>query len=341
MKKKWLLLLSILLLLIIILCVVFAFVIKDDKEKTVIKKESRENIDEKKLQIIDLTSNSRPYAVMINNINTVWGYQAGLQDAYIVYEIMVEGGYTRLMALFKDKELSRIGTVRSSRHYFLDYAKENDAVYVHFGWSPQAQTDMTKLDVDNINFMTYQGYTRDYSLGLATEHTVFTTTQDISNGIDKYNYKKTSEGTLLNYSIDEIDLQNNVDNIVANQITINYSNNHTTTFTYDNINKVYKRSQNNQAHIDYVTKNQYTAKNIIVYQVNCYTIDNKGRINIDNIGSQEGYYITDGYAVPIIATKDSRTSKTIYKTKDGKEIKVNDGNTFIEIAPLGKELTIN
>ena len=48
-----------------------------------------------KIKIIDLDSNSRPYAVMINNIATVWGYQSGLQDAYLVYEIIVEGGYTQ------------------------------------------------------------------------------------------------------------------------------------------------------------------------------------------------------------------------------------------------------
>ena len=138
----------------------------------------------KEIKIINLKSNTRPYAVMINNISTVWGYQCGLDDAYIVYEIIVEGGYTRLMALFKDKDLNRIGSVRSSRHYFLDYALENDAIYVHFGWSPQAESAMSKLGVNNINFMSYSGYERDYSLGLATEHTAFTSTSKINSGID-------------------------------------------------------------------------------------------------------------------------------------------------------------
>ena len=108
---------------------------------------------EEKLKILDLDSNTRPYAVMINNIKTVWGYQSGIQDAYMVYEIIVEGGYTRLMALYKDKNLDRIGSVRSSRHYFLDYALENDAIYVHFGWSPQAQGDIKKLGV--LIFLSY------------------------------------------------------------------------------------------------------------------------------------------------------------------------------------------
>ena len=65
----------------------------------------------------------RPIAVMIDN-NIDAQPQAGLNDAYMVYEIIVEGGESRLMALFKGVSLDKIGPVRSSRHYFLDYALE-------------------------------------------------------------------------------------------------------------------------------------------------------------------------------------------------------------------------
>ena len=314
-----------------------------NKKNTIPKTEKQEiKKEEKKLQIINLESNSRPIAVMINNIKTVWGYQSGLQDAYLVYEIIVEGGYTRLMAVFKDKDLDRIGSVRSSRHYFLDYALENDAIYVHFGWSPQAESDMSKLGVNNINFMSYNGYTRDRSLNLASEHTAFTTINNILEGADYYKYRKTSDNKpLLNYSVDEIDLSTKEGSQIANKIFIKYSNSRNTSFEYDETNKVYKRFQNEEPQIDYVTKEQYTVKNIITYQVSNYTIsgDDKGRQDINNIGSGEGYYITNGYSVPITWEKSSRNSKTIYKYLNGEEIKVNDGNTHIEIQPSGQDLT--
>ena len=321
---------------------------EEAKDKTEIKKEVKEEKQEevkeiKKLNIIDIDSDSRPYAVMINNISTVWGYQSGLQDAYLVYEIIVEGGYTRLMAIYKDKSLDRIGSVRSSRHYFLDYALENDAIYVHFGWSPQAESDMKSLGVNNINFMTYDGYTRDRSLNLASEHTAFTTTNNIMEGADYYGYRKTSEEKpLLNYSVDEIDLSTKEGAISANKVFIGYSNSRNTSFEYDSEAKVYKRFQNEQAQTDYVTNEQYTVKNIITYQVDNYTIagDDKGRQDINNIGSGEGYYITNGYAIPITWEKNSRSSKTIYKYKDGNIIDVNDGNTHIEIQPSGQNITI-
>ena len=315
----------------------------DSSNNRIIDSNSDVQEQEEKLKILDLNSNTRPYAVMINNIYRVWGYQCSLDDAYIVYEIIVEGGYTRLMVLFKDKDLDRIGSVRSSRHYFLDYALENDAIYVHFGWSPQAQSDISSLGVDNINFISFNGYTRDYSLGLATENTAFTKTSEIMRGADYYGYRKTtSEKPLLNYSTKEVDLSAFDDSISAMNVNIDYSPSRTTSFEYDVENKVYKRFQNEEAHIDYVTKSQYTAKNIITYQVKSYTMsgDDKGRQTIDNIGSGDGWYITDGYAVPITWEKKSRAFKTKYKYLDGTEIKVNDGNTYIQIQPLGKKLTI-
>ena len=107
---------------------------------------------QKEVQIFN--GNSRTIAVMIDNVGDARP-QAGLNEAYMVYEIIVEGKLTRLMALFKDVDLDKIGPVRSSRHYFLDYALENDAIYVHFGWSPQAQSDIRKLGVNNINGQAY------------------------------------------------------------------------------------------------------------------------------------------------------------------------------------------
>ena len=157
--------------------------------------------------------------------------------------MLVEGGFTRFLAVYKDKELDRIGTVRSSRHYFLDYALENDAIYVHFGWSPQAQSDIKSLNVDNINFMTYEGYIRDTSLGLAFEHTAFTTTDGIMEGAKYYNYRTTSTSKpVLNYSVEDVNLSE-LDSIVANNITLAFSKNHTTGYVYDAKSKTYKRYQ--------------------------------------------------------------------------------------------------
>lgn len=309
--------------------------LKEEEEEVVINKKNTEN-----LNIVDVNSNSRPYAIMINNLSVARPYQSGLQDAYIVYEMVVEGGITRLMAIYKDKELNRIGPVRSSRHYYLDYALENDAIYVHFGWSPQAQSDISKLGVNNINGLYDEFYWRE-DLPIAYEHTAFTSMEKIEKAAKSKKYREnTNKDLLLKYSSEEVDLSNNEDSVVANSVDVKYSSSSITNYVYNKNDKLYYRSVNDVPHTDYVTKKQNTAKNIIVAYVSNSTIpnDTKGRQNLSNVGTGSGYYITDGYAVPITWSKTSRSAQTIYKYKNGEEIVVNDGNTYIQIAPINSAI---
>lgn len=316
-----------------------------DKAKN-ITKEILPNKEEKKLKIVDVNSNSRPIAVMINNHNTARNYHMGLQDAYLVYEIIVEGGSTRYMAVYKDKDVSKIGSVRSSRHYFLDYALENDAIYVHWGYSDQAKQDIERLGIDNINGLYYENsyFYRDNSLNVSLEHTGYTNMELIKKGISKFGYRNTSnKKLLLDYSIEPIEINQFDGAITAKDIDLKYSGVVTTSYKYDEASGNYLRYVNGKEHKDYATKEQYTAKNIIAYQVSNHTLngDVKGRQDIDNVGSGKGYFISNGYAVPISWNKSSRSAQTIYTLKDGTELKVNDGNTFIQIVPMSGNISIS
>ena len=306
--------------------------------------EVKEKITEepiKKLKIVDEDSKTRPIAVMINNNHVAWPH-AGLNDAYLAYEILAEGGITRIMALFKDKDTEKIGSVRSARPYYLDYALENDAIYVHYGWSDKAKSDISSLGVDNINGLTASSvFWRDSSLNKATEHTVFTSMEKINEYSKEHGYDRdTDKDLLLNYSVDEIDLSKREDAIKADTVFMKYSYYTTTSYEYDSEKKVYKRYMSDTPHVDAVTGDQYTFKNIIITPIETHTYDSYGRLELDNIGSGEGYFITLGYAIPITWSKDSRSSQTVYKNMDGEEIKVNDGNTFIQITPPSEDIKI-
>lgn len=295
-----------------------------------------------KLKIVDENSKSRPIAVMINNNHQAWPH-AGLDDAYITYEIIAEGGITRMMAIFKDKDTAKIGSVRSARPYYLDYALENDAIYVHYGWSDQAKSDILTFGVDNINGLTDTDvFWRDKSLNKASEHTAFTSMEKIKAFAKNEGYDRdTNKDLLLNYSIKEVSLKDMEGAKKADKVYIKYSYYTDTTYEYDEANKVYLRSMSGTAHKDAITGKQYTVKNIIVVPIENYSYDSYGRQKLNNIGSGEGYFITDGYAAPIVWEKTSRSSQTVYRYKDGgKKIKVNDGNTYIQIQPKGEALNI-
>lgn len=313
---------------------------KDDKSKD--KDKPKNNKPVETVKIVDMESKNRPYAIMINNISVARPLQSGLQNAYIIYEMIVEGGITRYLALFQDANVDRIGPVRSSRHYYLDYAMENDAIYCHNGQSPQAASDFSKYGIDRIEVESPKTGIRDTKLNVSREHTLFTSTTLLANGIGK---KRTTrnKGYLLDYSVKPVDIASKEGAVVANSVSIRYSNSTTSSYTYDPELKVYKRFVNGKEHTDYVTKEQYTFKNIITYQVKNTTLndgENKGRQTLSNVGSGTGYYITEGYAVPITWEKSSREAQTVYKYNDGTKIKVNDGNTFIQIQPQGENLTI-
>ena len=312
------------------------------------KPSEKKKADKPKIKVINEDSTRRPFAVMINNLHVARQMHSGLQDAYIVYEIIVEGGITRYMAIFEsDKDINRIGPVRSSRHYYLDYVLENDAIYVHNGYSPQAGNDFKALGIDRIEAEAPKTGVRENPLKLAREHTLFTSTKLLNeNGVKskRTELKDKENPRLLKYSATPINLEGKEGAIAANTVKIPYSNSYRTSYTYDPEKQVYKRLVNEKAHTDYRTKEQYTFKNIITYKVKNNNIKSpdgyQGRQEIHNIGSGEGYYITNGYAVPIKWEKSSRSAKTKYTYLDGTELVVNDGNTFIQIQPAEKQLTI-
>lgn len=295
----------------------------------------------KKVNIVDVNTKSRPYAIMINNVAGARKLQSGLQDAYLIYEMMVEGGITRYLALFLDQNTERIGSIRSARHYYLDYALENDAIYVHHGYSPQAREDWKSLGVDRIEVNDIATGWRDKSASKTYEFTLFSSIEKLNKGLGSKRTERNND-LLLNYSADEVDLSQLEGAIPANKLNIKYSGNTNNNYVYDKDNKFYLRSVNNKSQDDYVTGKQLTVKNIIVYSIKYSGIsgDDKGRQTIDNIGEGNGYYISNGYAIPITWSKKSRKSQTIYRYNNGQEITVNDGNTFIQIVPESGSINI-
>ena len=343
MKNKGVrILIIVLVILIIVAGGVLAYKIVQDKKET--EPVSEENnvivapVEEKKVQIFQ--GNDRPIAVMIDNHNLAWP-QGGLNQAYMVYEIIVEGGETRLMALFKGVDVEKIGPVRSARHYFIDYAMENDAIYTHFGQSPQAQSDLKKYSIDDINGIAEDGTTFWRVKDKSAPHNAATSIEKLLQSAKNKKYRTTSsEESVLNYVTDEVNLE---DGQGAVSVTIPHSTLQVVKYFYDEENKVYQRYARNKEQTDWTTGEPVTTKNIIITFCDNYTLtdsENKGRQGLKNIGTFDGYYITNGKAIKIKCIKEDRQSQTKYEDLEGNEIKVNDGNTFVQICPTSADVVI-
>ncbi len=330
---------SIVALLLFILFFYFLLSMNDDaKKKEKVKIDDASTIEKKDLTVYDVNSNKRPIAIMIDN-NVGNNAHVGLQDAYLTYEIIVEGGLTRIMAIFKDVNTSVIGPVRSSRHYFLDYALESDAIYAHYGWSTYAQNDIRALGVNNINGLYDNGYYRNYNI--AAPHNVFTSIEDLYKVSTSKGYSTTSNNfSLLNYTPDDVNFDATSDLLTANNVSMSYSYREVRSYNYDATNGYYLRYMNNSPHTDRDSGEVYHYKNIIIMRVNNSTLDSYGRQDLDTVGSGEGYYIANGYAIPITWSKAFRSAKTHYYYSD-KELVVADGNTMIQVVPLNSNITFS
>lgn len=346
MNKKTKIFIIILIVIIILCAGAIAYKMYKDKSKNTMSADTNvvneeDNTIEVELKTVQtFKGNDRPIAVMIDNHKAALP-QGGLNDAYMVYEIIVEGGESRLMALYKGKNLDKIGPVRSARHYFLDYALENDAIYVHYGWSPQAQSDISSLGVNNINgiFESEKSFWRVKDK--SAPHNVATSTEKILAIAERKEYKtKSDTKSVLNYVTDDVNLENGQK---ADVITIPYSDSNVVKYTYDSETKRYQRFSKGIEETDWSTKEKVTTKNIIITFARNTTLndgENKGRQTLYNIGTLDGYYITNGRAIKITCEKDSRYAKTVYKDLEGNEINVNDGNTYVQICPIDSKVNI-
>jgi hypothetical protein len=281
----------------------------------------------KQLQIY--TGFDRPIAVMIDNEKPAWPH-SGLQDAYMIYEMIIEGGETRMVALFKNKTTVKIGPIRSARHYFVHYAMEHNAIFSHFGWSPKAEATIGTYNVNNINGI-YDSYFWRVGDGY---HNAFSSIAKIKEMAASKKYLDTgSDKPIYNYSVDEINLDQGV---AISGLKIKYSELHNVSYVYNADEKVFYRSMRGIIDKDRETGKQYYAKNIIIMYVKNYNlpdVETKGRQELENIGTGTGYYITNGKYINITWKKESAKSKTLWLDEDNKEITLNDGITYVQLSP--------
>lgn len=140
----------------------------------------------------------RPLAMMLNNTSVALP-MSGVSDASVIYECPVEGRITRWMGIFEDwKDLERIGSVRSCRLYFLQFAQEFDAVYSHYGQAVYAVDTLNSGEFDVLSGATKwiekpatAMFDRISRPGKATEHTLYSFPKGIVKDIEKKGYDMT------------------------------------------------------------------------------------------------------------------------------------------------------
>lgn len=285
-----------------------------------------ENLDKSKV-------NQRPFSLMVNNISIAQGVQTGLDKADIVYETYVEGGITRLMAVFKDvTKLDDIGTCRSARYSYVDIAGGHDALYFHAGLDRKyCAKHFTELGSDHINLLESSSkYSQRIKNGRAVEHTLYTSGKQLWNAAKGYKRRTTTSGKYLNnwmnFNKEGEDVKPS--DGVANKITVPFSSSYVTGFNYNEKDKMYYKTQNGSKHMDWKAGKQLKFKNILVLNTSVsYFPDNKHVKT--SLTSGSGYYCSDG-GYQKIKWKKGGTSDVLTITKaDGQPVAYNAGTSWV------------
>ena len=291
----------------------------------------------------------KPVAIMLNNIKAAMPQQ-GNSQADIIYEVLAEGGITRMLGIYQDiSQLGIVGSVRSARLYFLELALGHDAIFVHAGGSPEFY-DYAEAwglsTVDGVN-----GYYSYANTGLfwrdrervdgnyyAYEHSLITSGEKLTQVLsDRGVLGQYSDGYTYQMTFAENGAPPDGDAVSV--ITVPFSSYKTTTFRYDEESGLYNVEQYGEAYIDGNDGSQITVTNVLILKTQCTVVDDAGRITVD-LSSGEGWFSCGGSIRPITWEKGDRNEPIRYYDEFGQPLTLGQGKSYVYIIPLSLDITV-
>jgi hypothetical protein len=282
------------------------------------------------LPVSEEVAKRRPVAVMIGN-SAKERPQDGLSRASVVYEILAEGGITRLMGLYLDNDAQSIGPVRSARHYFLYATAGHGAVYAHCGGSPQALVDLKTMAVQDLDDMRDRGVmwrTRDR----VAPYNLYTSTANLRYAMDERRWSVREPVPAPWGFRDEA-----ASGRSGASVRIPYPNGingYTVQYDYDADLGMYRRSIDGRPHED-ADGTQINVKTVIVIYVKTWLIPNDKdlRVDMELVGSGKGLCVSDGKTRDITWSKKSKASAFEFKEADGSKLQIRRGNVWVQVVP--------
>lgn len=277
-------------------------------------------------------SRQRPVAMMFNNIQAACP-QSGIENADVLYEAPVEGGITRLMGIFENYDgLTKIGSVRSARIYFVRFALGWDAIYCSVGHSKYAVDLLDSPTTDSMDGVTSTGVGVYYRTeDRKAPHNCYASADGIKAGIEKQGFDTNYDAGYHGYfQFVNSGETASYEGTPANTVRTGYFHNDPY-FTYNSDDQLYYRFQFDAKQIDDQTGNQLAFKNLILQYCNYEMFDDDKSLNIDINSGGKAQYISNGVCTEMTWNRDSTTGITHYYMADGSEVKLNTGKTYVGI----------
>ncbi|MCD7821094.1 MAG: DUF3048 domain-containing protein [Clostridiales bacterium] len=300
-------------------------------------------------------SNNRPIAIMLNNIKQALP-QYGNSQADVLYEVPEEGGITRIMALYQDvTDVGAIGTIRSTRPYYVRLAVAADSILVHAGGSTAAynviKDYMEKYGLVDLDYLSKGTRTADIfyrdssrlASGYASEHTLFTTSDNIQTYLEEHSdeirLEHKDDYEYVHYFVEDGTPANGD---TAESINVSFSGYKGTTFTYDSEAGNYKVSEFDSAYVDGATGSQVSVENVVIIQTTIEALnDAKNHVAVHLTGTGSGYFACNGKYEKITWQKDKAKYTYQFYDEDGNVVDLGVGKTYVCIVGTERDITVD
>ena len=288
-----------------------------------------------------LGTGSRPIAVMVEN-SFAARPQSGLNFADVVFEIVDEYGITRFIAIYNSNDAPMVGPVRSARPYYAEIARGFDPIYAFFGTYPECYKIVEDMGMYVLSAMSDRSgsssitgqapYWRDWNRSSIQEHTAFMSVAKLREKAGQLGYPLEGNGIPFPYKMDAPESERgNITNIHVDFSTHAYApSGFDLNYIYNKSGNYYLRYMGGNAHLDYNTGQQITAKNVVVMVTDIQgPLDKYGHMSVRTTGNGTAFIFIDGKAIQGSWQRGSVFEPYVFKDGSGNIVSFNGGSTWI------------
>lgn len=263
--------------------------------------------------------------------------QAGLNDADIVVEEPVEGGYTRFIAIFQCGGSKRIGPIRSARTTDPDYLRQlGPAVFAYSGGVSVVTREVPAVGLVDVNYtIETDAYSRDESR--SAPHDVYSTSAKLWKAAGDpedappalFTYSDAWEGRSRRVTVAHLP----------------YSSASDVYWTWRRSKDEWFRAHGEMPHT-LESGEQVSATNVVIQFVqvtDSHIIDAAGNPSplVRLTGSGKAYVLRDGEVIVGRWNRRTLNDLTTFVTRDGEEISLAPGRTWVQLLPSSVEVELS
>jgi len=262
--------------------------------------------------------------------------QSNLDKADVVYETLTEGGITRFNALYHSEGPADVGPVRSARMSDTQVVPQYGALFANSGSSTGVNRALRAAGIENLNHgSTGVAYRR--SQRRSAPHNLYL---DVS----RIREVAAERGLATTQRLEGFEFSPAVESTLATvRITVPFSRANTVAWTYDAEENVYLRVNNGSPHVDAVSGEQYSARNVVVMWARTSATGPSGiggtTLEISLVGSNRATVFRDGVRIDCM-WEASADKPPVFRDPAGRIVRLAPGNTWFQVIPANVDIVI-